>query len=174
VGETVKQLLPDADGNLVEWTFTRSDERPADFVPPPLPEPAPREAPPDELTDSARALHARGLEAWKQGEIREALALLEAAVETDPDDRVSRSDYGRLLMLSTQYGAAYAHLERAAELAPDEPRVWLDLLSYYERKLMLKHAWEARRKAEETAAGRPLVQHEFTGLWILEGDSIYP
>ncbi len=126
------------------------------------------------MTDSARALDARALQAWKQGELQDAIELFEAAVEADPEDWLPRADYGRLLLLMTDYERARPHLERAAQLAPEKPRVWLDLLSFYERTVVLERAFEARQRAQEAAGGRALVRHESTGLWVLEGESIFP
>jgi Flp pilus assembly protein TadD len=72
------------------------------------------------------------------------------------------------------YGDALPHLERAAELRPDDPQVWLDLATYYERKLIFEQSWEARRRAESLAAGRSISQDERSGFWVVEGESIYP
>jgi Flp pilus assembly protein TadD len=110
----------------------------------PEPDPAPKDRQPDE---SARALDGLALEAWKQGDLQRALGLFEKAVAADPDDRVPRSHYGRLLMLATDYEAARPHLERAAELAPEDPQVWLDLQSLYERTQRFDQSWQARARA---------------------------
>ena len=113
----------------------------------PSPIPAGADHEPDE---SARALDGLALEAWKHGDLEKAVALFEQAVAADPDDRVPRSHLGRLLTLMTDYDAARPHLERAAALAPDDPQVWLDLQSFYERTQLLDCAGrrgEARRRA---------------------------
>ena len=138
-----------------------------------LPRRAPRDTAPGPHTDSARALDARALEAWKHGELEEALNLFAAAVEADPDDAIPRSNYGRLLLLMTANEQSFAQLERAAELTPDDPRVWVDLLSYYERNILLERASYARQRARELADPPGLVRDE-TGLWRLEGESIFP
>jgi len=137
-----------------------------------LPEadPAGAEHQPDE---SARALDGLALEAWKQGDLPRALELFEQAVAADPDDRVPRSHYGRLLTLATDYDAARPHLERAAALAPEDPQVWLDLQSFYERTLLLEQSWEARARAEELAGGRPITQDE-TGMYQVEEAPSFP
>jgi predicted Zn-dependent protease len=101
------------------------------------------------------------------------LELFAAAVEADPDDAVPRSDYGRLLLLMTAYDQALPQLERAAELTPDDPRVWVDLLTYYQKNILLERANYARQKAAALSGGRELVLDE-TGLWRLEGESIFP
>jgi predicted Zn-dependent protease len=173
MGKTVTQLLPDAEGKLQKWTLTKREiprEKLPDLV---LPAPAPRETPPDEGTESARALEGEALEAWKHGKIRNALEKFEAAVAADPDDAQVRGSYGRLLTLMVAYDKAYPHLKRAAELKPEDPQVWVDLLSLYERDNLLERAFYARQKAEELAGGRKIERDE-TGLYVLEGGKIFP
>ena len=121
----------------------------------------------------ARALNSKALGAWKHGDILAALDYFEAAVASDPEDWMPRADYGRLLVLMTNYTEAGPHLTRAVELDPDNPRVWLDLYSYYQRTLQLELALNARKRADELADGNAIAQHR-TGLWTFEGDSIFP
>jgi Flp pilus assembly protein TadD len=137
-----------------------------------LPEPDPNAAK-HEPSESARALAGLGLEAWKQSDLQQALSYFEQAVAADPDDRVPRSHYGRLLTLATDYAAARPQLERAAELAPEDPQVWLDLQSLYERTQLLDLGWAARAKAEELAGGRAITQDEL-GLYQIEGSTWLP
>ena len=118
--------------------------------------------------ESARALDGLGLEAWKQGDLPKALEHFEKAVAADPDDRVPRSHYGRLLTLSVEYDAALPQLERAAELAPEDPQVWLDLQSLYERTQQMDKSWAVRDRAEKLAGGRPIIQDSL-GLYKVEG-----
>jgi len=172
-GGTVDRVLPDAEGNPEVWTLSKREAEREEIVAEMLPEAAPRDEPPDERTDSARALDVRALEAWKAGNLQEALDLFEAAVAADPDDWVPRSNYGRLLVMMTDYETAGPHLERAAELNPDSPRVWLDLYSYYQRSMQLERGFYAHERARELADGEPIVQ-DWSGLWRLEGDSIGP
>ena len=172
-GETVERVLPDADGNPEVWRISRREIAPEDLPDQLLPRRAPRDSAPGPHTDSARALDARALEAWKHGDVRAALDLFEAAVAADPDDWVPRSDYGRLLLLMADHEQALTQLERASELEPDSPRVWIDLISFYERSLLFERAGYARRRAEQLAGGQAIVRDE-TGLWRLESDSIFP
>ena len=133
--------------------------------------PDPKPAPPDHAPDeSARALDGLALEAWKQGDLPKALEHFQKAVAADPDDRVPRSHYGRLLSLTVDYDAALPQLERAAELAPEDPQVWLDLQSLYERTQRLDQSWAARERAEKLAGGRPITQDEL-GFYKVEGGS---
>jgi tetratricopeptide (TPR) repeat protein len=105
--------------------------------------------------ESARALDGAALEDWKHGNLTDALAGFDRAIAADPDDRVPRSHAGRLLSLMTDYAQALPHLERAAQLAPEDPQVWLDLASLYERSQRLDASFEARARAEALAgAGR--------------------
>jgi tetratricopeptide (TPR) repeat protein len=173
IGETVQRVLPDSEGKPQVWTITKQEIAMEDLPDRVLPQPAPRESAPGPHTDSARALDARALEAWRQGELEEALALFASAVEADPDDAVPRSNYGRLLLLMTANEQALGQLERAAELTPDDPRVWVDLLSYYERNILLERAAYARERARELLGPRGLVRDP-TGLWTIDGESVFP
>lgn len=160
-------------GNTESWklekkTTTREDALKTMELP--QPDPAGEAHVPDE---SARALDGLALEAWKQGDLPQALQLFEQAVAVDPDDRVPRSHYGRLLTLMTDYEAARPHLERAAALAPEEPQVWLDLQSFYERTQFLDQSWEARARAEALAGGRGITQDEM-GMYQIEDAAPFP
>ncbi len=172
-GETVERTLPGVEGKPEVWTISRREVAREDLPDEVLPRPAPRDTDPGARTDSARALNARALESWKRGDVRGAVELFEAAVAADPDDWVPRSEYGRLLLLMTDYEQAWPQLERASELEPDSPRVWVDLLNFYERSLLFERAGYARERAEQLAGGRAIVRDE-TGLWRLEDDSIFP
>jgi tetratricopeptide (TPR) repeat protein len=173
MGETVQRVMPGAEGGPEVWTISKKEIAVEDLPDQVLPGRSPRDTAPGAHTDSARALDARALEAWKHGEIELALELFAAAVEADPDDAVPRSDYGRMLLMMTVYDQALPQLERAAELTPDDPRVWVDLFSYYQKNILLERANYARQRAVELAGGRELVLDE-TGLWRLEGESIFP
>ncbi len=170
MGKTVTQQLPGYDGKPETWKITKQEiprEKLPDMV---LPQPRPRTAPPNE---SARALEGQALESWKHGDIREALAKFDAAVKADPDDPEIRTQYGRLLMLMTDYNAALPHLERAAQLKRQDPQVWLDLQTIYEKSILLERAQYARKRAESLAKGAKIVQDE-NGYYFLEGGKLFP
>jgi tetratricopeptide (TPR) repeat protein len=172
LGKTVTQMLPGPDGKPEAWKITKQEvprEKLPDLV---LPKPAPRTTPEDDRTESARALDAQAMEAWKHGDIQGALDKFEAAVKADPEDPEPHSDYGRLLTLMTDYRNAQTHLERAAQLRPGSPQVWLDLATFYERNTLLERAAYARQKAEQLAGGQKIVR-DANGFWILEGN-VFP
>jgi len=173
MGETTQQLLPSADGDAEVWTLSKRKADREDLAAELLPAPSPRQDPPDERTDSARALNAQAMEAWRTGRIEDALDFFESAIEADPNDWVPLADYGRLLVMMTNHQAAGPLLERAAELNPGSARVWLDLYSYYQKNMQLERGFHAYARAEELSGGEAIVQDQ-TGLWRLESDSIYP
>jgi len=170
MGKTVTQQLPGYDGKPQTWKITKKEvprEKLPDMV---LPQPKPRTAPPNE---SSRALEGEALESWKHGDIAAALKKFEAAIEADPDDPEVRTRYGRLLTLMTDYDKAYPQLERAAQLKPQDPQVWLDLQTIYEKSVLLERAGYARKKAEALAPGAKIVQDE-NGFYFLEGGKLFP
>jgi tetratricopeptide (TPR) repeat protein len=174
MGETVQMRWVDEESGEEEvWKVTKRETTSDDLAPRPLPEPDP-EAANHEPSESSRALHAMALESWKRGEIREALSQLEQSIEMDPEDPLPRTQYGRLQLLAMDFSTAMIHLERAAELAPDDPQVWLDLTTLYQKRQMLERSWEARRRADALADGREIYQDERSGFWVIEGTSIYP
>jgi tetratricopeptide (TPR) repeat protein len=173
MGKTVTQQLPGHDGKPETWRLTKQEvprEKLPDLV---LPKPAPRTRPPDERTESARALEGQALESWKHGDIAAAIGKFDAAVKADPDDAEVRSQYGRLLTLMTDYKQAYPHLERAAQLKPRDPQVWLDLATIYEKDTLLERKQYALKKAEELAPGAKYERDE-NGFYFLPGGKLFP
>jgi tetratricopeptide (TPR) repeat protein len=174
LGQTEQRTLVDEDGSARVWTLTKQEvprEQLDDMVLPAA-DPQPAAVSP-EATAKARALDATAVESWKHGDVKGALELFEAAAQADPSHVRTRSDYGRLLTLMGAYEKALPHLQRAAELEPENPQVWVDLLSYYERNTLLERALYARQRAENLAKGRKL-ERDPSGLWVLEGESLLP
>ncbi len=171
--ETVEQVLPGADGEPEVWTLRKRKVDRDDFAEQALPSPIPIVEPQPEFDDSARALEARALESWKTGDIESAMTFFQAAIKADPNDPASRLSYGRLLVLMTAYDEAWPQLERAAQLDPENPQVWVELMSFYERNQLFERAQYARDRAEDAAGGRAIVRDE-SGLWVLEGNSVFP
>jgi adenylate cyclase len=173
--ETVELRWTDEETGAEDvWKVTKRETDPEDRAPrSALPEPDSNAGNhvPDE---SARTLHAMGLESWKRGEIVEAMEQLREAIEVDPDDPLPRTQYGRLKLLAMDYSEALPHLERAAALQPSDPQVWLDLATLYQKALVLERSWEAHRRAEELVGDGAIVQDETSGFWLIEGTSIYP
>jgi predicted Zn-dependent protease len=150
------QLLPDENGKPQAWTITKW-EVPRDKLPDlVLPKPAPRSTRESDLTVSARELEAEAVEMWKQGDIQGALDKFKAAVNADTEDSASHSDYGRLLTLMTDYQDAMPQLEKAAQLQAQDPQVWLDLATLYERTELLERAAYAKQKADQLAYPLPV------------------
>jgi tetratricopeptide (TPR) repeat protein len=171
--ETVQLRFEDEETGEEEiWAVEKHETRPEDIEPRALPEPDP-DAESHEPDESSRALNAMGLESWKRGEIRESMDYFEQAIEVDPDDPLPRTQYGRLLILAMSYTDASPHLERAAELTPEDPQVWLDLATLYEKNMELPQSWEAQKRAEALADGRN-IERDGMGFWVVEGVSVYP
>ena len=173
--ETVELRWVDEETGAEDvWKVTKRETSPEDRATgPSLPEPDP-DAGNHEPDESARTLYAMGLESWKRGEIRDAMSQLRDALETDPDDALLRTQYGRLQVLAMEYNEALPHLERAASLRPDDPQVWLDLATLYEKALILDRSWEAHRRAEELVGDGLIYQDQLSGFWLVEGTSIHP
>ncbi|MFQ5946962.1 MAG: tetratricopeptide repeat protein [Anaerolineae bacterium] len=171
-GETVTQTYRDEEGEPQTWKVSKQYIPREELPERVLPSPKPRTALPGQSTESARAVNSWALDAWRTGDILRALELFEVAVDEDPDDPVPHSNYGRLLTLMTAYEKALPHLERAAELTPDDPQVWLDLSTLYERAILLERAFYARQRAEELAEGQKIVR-DGRGFWVLEGE-VFP
>jgi len=166
--------VDEASGEEDAWKVTKREVAPGDLdAGTSLPEPDPDTAEhvPDE---SARTLHAMGLESWKRGEIPEAIAQLRQAVEADPEDPEIQTQYGRLQLLAMDYAEAQPHLERAAALNPDDPQAWLDLAALYQKRGDVLRASQARGRAAELAGDRPIRQDERSGLFVVDGNNIYP
>jgi Flp pilus assembly protein TadD len=173
-GEKVEMRFRDPDtGETETWKLEKKVTGRAEASPPiamPEPDPAAKEHAPSE---SARALDGLGIAEWRRGDVAKAAELLEQAVAADPDDRVPRSHLGRLRTMTNDYPAALPHLERAAALAPDDPQVWLDLRTFYERSQQFEGAWAARARADALAKGRPITQ-DWAGFWTIEGSDQVP
>jgi tetratricopeptide (TPR) repeat protein len=171
MGEEVEHTVAGEDGADRTWTLSKRSVA-IDALPDRvLPGAAPRETEPDEATESARTLDAMGHEALSRGDLANAVQYFEEAIAADPDDWVPRSSYGRMLVLATDYEKGLVHLERAAELRPDDPQVWLDLQTLYERAVLLERASYARRRAVALAGDRAIVKDE-RGLYHLEGTKL--
>lgn len=163
-GETAVQKIRSEDGSVDTWTYQRleqsGDAQPVETV---------RVAP--QPTGAARILNAQALSAWSTGDIRSSVDLFEEAIAADPNDPLPLSNYGRRLTLMVDYEKAQPLLLRASELNPEDPQVWLDLLTFYEKTLQFQRANDARQRARELAGDRAFVRNE-TGAWLLEGSTL--
>ncbi len=90
-------------------------------------------------TDLAYAL-------WKHGELEDALRAARAALVLDPSDAAAHRYAGRLLLLQGRDREdAIAHLEKAAQLDPEETDVHFDLLMAYRATGDRASAWAQLR-----------------------------
>ena len=164
MGDTEVQQIRDDDGKVESWTYSKkpmskilkSDE-PAAVASRP--------------TGAASVPNEQALNAWSTGDIRGAMDLFEEAIAADPNDPAPHSNYGRRLTSMVAYDEALPLLLRASELSPDDPQVWLDLLTLYEKSLQFQRANAARQHAQELAGDRAFVRNE-QGAWLLEGNSL--
>lgn len=164
MGETESQQIRDADGEVENWTYTKNrlpevsrSEEPRAIAPPP--------------SGAATIPNEQALNAWSTGDIRGAIDFFEEAIAADPNDPAPHSNYGRRLTAMVAYDEALPLLLRASELSPDDPQVWLDLLTLYEKSLQFSRANAARQRAQELAGDRALVRNEY-GAWLLEGNNL--
>ncbi len=167
-GEPVSQTIVDEEGKAQTWQVTKREvpaDKRAERVLPLAAKPVEAN---EELNQAALLLNDRAMQAWETGDIRGALELFRASVADKPGVAKPYTNYGRLLTQMVALQEALPLLERAAALAPDDPQVWLDLQTLYERAILLERAFYARKKAEELAPGWRIVRDE-RGFWVLEG-----
>jgi len=164
MGEVEVQKIRGSDGNVETWTYKKEvlSDSPESI------EQAAVSPPP---TGAASLLNEQALNAWNSGDIRTALDLFEQAIVADPTDPEPHSNYGRRLTMMVAYDKALPLLLRASELNPDDPQVWLDLLTLYERALQFQRANDARQLARTLAGDREFVRNE-QGAWLLEGATV--
>lgn len=120
---------------------------------------------------AANSFNERAVGAVGVGAIVDALKLFELALATDPEHAEAHSHYGRLLTRMAAYKAALPHLERAAALQPENPQVWLDLHTLYEKTTDLARAYSARKQVRELTGGWPVIKDD-NGFWVLAGTSL--
>ena len=164
LGETEVQKIRGDDGNVEVWTYTKEE----------LSETAESDSGTIDIerpTGAAHLLNEQALNAWNSGDIRTALDLFEEAIAADPNDSEPLSNYGRRLTIMVAHDQALPLLLRASELSPDDPQVWLDLLTLYERAQQFQKANDARQRARTLAGDRELVRNE-QGAWLLAGASL--
>ncbi len=166
--EAEAQHIVDADGVSETWQV-RKKELPADErAGRVLPQPDPSTQRSGTSNDDALLLNDRALQAAETGDIRGALELFEAAVSGAPSVAPPYTNYGRLLTQMAAYEEALPLLERAAQLEPEDPQVWLNLQTLYERAVQLERAYYARKQAEALAPGWRIVR-DAKGFYTLEG-----
>ena len=164
MGETEVQQIRREDGTVEKWTYSKAE----------MPDTSRSEEHKpitSQPTGAATVPNEQALNAWSTGDIRGAIDLFEKAIAADPNDPVPHSNYGRRLTAMVAYEQALPLLLRASELSPDDPQVWLDLLTLYEKSLQFSRANAARQRAQELAGDRAMVRNDY-GAWLLEGNSL--
>jgi tetratricopeptide (TPR) repeat protein len=99
---------------------------------------------PDRATTEAARLSLEGWRAFERGDRAGALALLDRAVQTRPDDGVHRYRRGRVLLAAQAPGRARADFERALQVRPLPPSPYV-AESYYHLAAILEAASERAR-----------------------------
>jgi len=116
----------------------------------------------------SRRLAAKGAQAFREGKLQEALELLESAV--DHDDSNARAHYflGNVLARARGHGKdALRHLERAAQLEPNNPTILAEAASLAAAANMSNRA---RRLAEEALSLDPTNGKALEVLAQLDAD----
>ena len=93
-----------------------------------------------------------------------------AAIQLDPDDARLPVDHGWRLTLMTDHQCAMPRLETAAQLEPEDPLLWLDRASFYERNELLE--WAVYAKHSGSSGRRPERNQGCQGLLDLRGNDI--
>lgn len=93
-----------------------------------------------------RELINRGADLLEAGGAKEAIPLLERALELDPDNIDAAINLGGAYILTGQHRRAVPILERASELEPANPMVWTNLAAAYLDRLPY-HTREGEEKA---------------------------
>lgn len=125
-----------------------------------------------EASAPGNALNQQAMNAWYAGEIQDAMALFEEAIEAAPDDPEPHTNYGRLLTLMVAYDRALPLLQRANELRPEDAQTWLDLATLYERAQQFSDAQAARGEAVRLVGADAIVRDD-QGRFVLKGDSLW-
>lgn len=111
-----------------------------------------------------------GAESAAESTEQAGLAALRKAVEQSPDDAVAHQQLGRGLRDARMRDASIAAFERAYELAPDNPRIQLDLAIAYASVARLDDADEIYRILERTPATRALALHNRGNLALRKSE----
>lgn len=121
---------------------------------------------------SSSVLNEQAINAWRSGDILNAMTLFEQAIDADPDNPEPHSNYGRLLTLMVSYEKALPLLERARELRPGDAQAWLDLATLYERLQRLERSWAARAEAEKIVGTEAITRDE-QGRFVVAGNTLW-
>lgn len=121
---------------------------------------------------SSSLLNARAINAWHGGDIQEAMALFEQAIDADADDPEPHANYGRLLTLMVAYEKALPLLQRARDLRPGDAQAWLDLATLYERGQKFEESWAAQAEAAKIVGSESITRDE-QGRFVVTGTTLW-
>lgn len=121
---------------------------------------------------SSSVLNEQAINAWRSGDILNAMTLFEQAIDADPDNPEPHANYGRLLTLMVSYEKALPLLERARELRPGDAQAWLDLATLHERRQRLEKSWAARAEAEKIVGTESITRDE-QGRFVVAGNTLW-
>jgi tetratricopeptide (TPR) repeat protein len=138
--------------------------------PPPTPAPTPTLAPPTATstpepptatptprpptatpTPSVSELIDQGRTYYEQGELEQAIVVLQGAIDLEPDNPDAHRDLGSVYVEQGKWAEAAAAYEQAINLKPDFGEAYGDLVSAYVRLDRLPEAIDAGEKAIELA-----------------------
>ncbi|MFQ5700970.1 MAG: tetratricopeptide repeat protein, partial [Acidobacteriota bacterium] len=100
---------------------------------------------------AVRAANWLALSRERQGRTKEALEILRQAVRDDPDDLMTRTNLGSLLVNQDRPGEGLPHLERAQDLSPGSLEVQVNLIVAYGKLGDLDKARTQFEKARQGA-----------------------
>lgn len=95
--------------------------------------------------------------ALQEGQLEEAVTLLQRAVHHSPENAEYHAVLGRALLRGGAAREATLSLQRATELAPDEVEFWVDLALVWHRQGIPSRARKALESARRLAPGSPRV-----------------
>jgi tetratricopeptide (TPR) repeat protein len=121
----------------------------------------------------ARRLSNRGADLLQDGQVEEALSVLERAYELLPDDVSTAINLGGACVLSKRYERAIVVLERAREQEPENEMIWINLGAAYLGNPILAKDQEQRNAItafERALKINPVAQNVHYSLGLIHRD----
>jgi Flp pilus assembly protein TadD len=107
---------------------------------------------------------------YAKGKKTEARQMLEQIAKADPANFEAQFRLGLLALDGNDLSTAASSLNKAAQLQPSQPQVWLALAQTYLRSNQKLSASEAAAKAEALASDDPLILHGLAFFHSQSGD----